>query len=89
MTIDELCAKCKYLREEEFEILMHELRQEEKRRENRERNEDWQTVCQVIDMFTHKWGCLCVSDKTEFCNDINLRFGEYAFSEFGVIEVGA
>lgn len=89
MTLDELCAECKNLRAEEFDVLMSALRQEEERRKNMERNEDWQTVRHIIDMFTHKWGSICVSDASGFCEDISLRFGEYTFPAFGVIEVGA
>ena len=89
MTLDELCVECKNLRAEEFNILLGALRQEEERRVNFERNEDWQKVCDQIALFTRKWGSICVSDKSGFCDDIDLRFGEYICPAFGEIEVGA
>lgn len=90
-TLDELCAKCKHLREEEFNILLSALRQEEERRKNAERNEDWKTVCQVIDMFTRKWGSLYIQENANplVIEGINLLPGNYTTPEFGVIEVGA
>lgn len=89
MTLDELCAECKNLCAEEFNILLSALQQEQEHRENLERNEDWQKVCDQIVLFTRKWGSICVSDKEGYCAVLNLRFGEYTFPAFGEIEVGA
>lgn len=90
-TLDELCAKCKCLREEEFNVLMSELRQEAERRKNAERNEDWKAVCQAVDMFTRKWGSLYIQENVHpnVIEGINLLPGNYTTPEFGVIEVGA
>lgn len=90
-TLDELSAKCKCLREEDFNVLMSELRQEEERRKNAEQIEDWKTVCQAIYMFTHKWGSLYIQGNANPFNveGINLLPGNYTTPEFGVIEVGA
>lgn len=86
-TLDELCAKCKCLREEEFNLLLSALRQEEERRKNAERNEDWQALCKQIDHFTAKWGCITVFDNEGCVGVMNLRRGGYAFTDFGEIEV--
>ena len=89
-TLDELCAKCKCLREEEFNVLLGALKQEQKRRENAEQNEDWKAVCRAIDTFTQKWGSLFINESGNplIVEGINLLPGNYTTAEFGVIEVG-
>lgn len=89
-TLDELCAKCVRLREEEFGLLLGALIQEQERRKNVERNQDWQKLCDQIVLFTRKWGCITVWEKQGNMDNtlVNLNFGTYTFPAFGEIEVG-
>jgi len=90
-TLNELCAECMRLGEEEFNLLLSAVRQEEERRKNAERNEDWQKLCDQITLFTRKWGCITVWEKQGNMDNTltNLVFGTYTFPGFGEIEVGA
>jgi hypothetical protein len=88
-TLDELCAKCKCLREEEFNLLLGALVQEQKRREDIEQNEDWKNLCKQIETFTRKWGCITVWEQRGNMDNTlaNLIFGNYTFPAFGEIQV--
>ena len=88
-TLDELCAKCKCLREEEFNLLLSALMQEQALRKEAEQNKDWQALCKQIENFTRKWGCITVWERQGNMDSTlaNLVFGTYTFPGFGEIEV--
>ena len=89
-TLDKVFAECKKLPDEDFGVLLSALMREQKERDCREKKAAWARVCEVIKNYTSKFGNIRVAD---FCGDedieIVLHHGQFAFSEYGDIEVGA
>ena len=86
-TIDEVFAECKALSNEEFETLLCGLLTEQKERQDRDRKQAWNKVCEVIRHFTANYGAIRVID-SEDDKEITLCFGDYSFGNFGDIWVG-
>lgn len=89
-TLDNLFAKCQQLPDEELEVLLNGIMTEHKNRKDRDKKAAWARVCEAINHYTANFGCIRVAD---FCGDENveivLHHGQFAFSEYGDIEVGA
>lgn len=90
MTLDEMLADAKALNDDDLAFILRHLALEKERRDDAERKEDWAKVCEAIYHYTANYGAIRVAD---FCGDENieivLHHGEFAFSEYGDIEVGA
>lgn len=89
-TLDNLFAKCQQLSDEDFEILLGAMKHEQEERDNKARKAAWAKVCNAIAHYTAHYGNIRVADysgdeDTEIC----LYYGQFAFSEYGDIEVGA
>lgn len=89
-TLDSLFAKCQRLSSTDFEVLLSAMMREQKERDYREKKAAWAKVCEAINHYTANYGNIRVAD---FCGDENveicLHHGQFAFSEYGDIEVGA
>ena len=89
-TLDSLFAKCQRLSDDEFETLLNGIMTEHKNRQDRDKRAAWAKVCEAIMHYTANYGYIRVAD---FCGDedteICLYHGQYVFSEYGDIEVGA
>lgn len=89
-TLERVFAECKKLPDENFGVLLSALMREQKERDCRAQKEAWAKVCDAIAHYTAEFGNIRVAD---FCGDedieIVLHYGEFAFSEYGDIEVGA
>lgn len=89
-TLDNVFAKCQQLPDEDFGVLLSALMREQKERDCKKKKAAWARVREAITHYTAEFGNIRVAD---FCGDedteIVLRHGEFAFSEYGDIEVGA
>ena len=89
-TVDSLFTKCQRLSDEELEVLLNGITTEHKNRKDREKKAAWAKVCEAITHYTANYGVIRVAD---FCGDedtaVCLYHGQFAFSEYGDIEVGA
>ena len=89
-TLDNLFAKCQQLPDDDLETLFNGIMTERKNRQDREKRAAWARVCEAIKNYTSKFGNIRVAD---FSGDENVEIvlchGEFAFSEYGDIEVGA
>ena len=90
MSIDELCASARSLNDGDLEVLIQNLNREYTERQNRERKLAWAQVCSAISHYTAHFGCIRVADIAgEMGEEICLHYGQFTFSEYGDIEVGA
>ena len=66
------------------------MKHEQEERNNKERKAAWARVCEAIAHYTANYGNIRVAD---FCGDedveICLHHGQFTFSQYGDIEVGA
>lgn len=85
-TLDTLFAKCQQLPDEELEVLLNGITTEHKNRKDREKKAAWAKVCEAITHYTANYGVIRVAD---FDTAVCLYHGQFAFSEYGDIEVGA
>lgn len=85
-TLDNLFAKCQQLSDDEFETLLNGMLTEQKNRQDRDKKAAWAKVCEAIMHYTANYGNIKVTD---LYSDIVLCHGQYVFSEYGDIEVGA
>jgi len=89
-TLDDLFAKCQRLPDEELGILLSAVMREQKERDCRAQKKAWAKVCDAIAHYTANFGNIRVAD---FSGDedveIHLYHGQFTFSEYGDIEVGA
>lgn len=89
-TLDNLFAKCQQLPDTDFGVLLSAMMREQKERDCRAQKEAWQKVVEAVRHYTANFGNIRVAD---CCGDdenvICLHHGQYAFSEYGDIEVGA
>lgn len=89
-TVNKLFARCQQLPDDELGVLLSAMMREQKERDCRKQKAAWARVCDAIAHYTAEFGNIRVAD---FCGDedteIILRHGEFAFSEYGDIEVGA
>ena len=88
--LDNLFAKCQQLSDQDLGVLLSAMMREQKERDCRAQKAAWARVCDAIAHYTANYGNIRVAD---FCGDedieIVLHHGEFAFSEYGDIEVGA
>jgi hypothetical protein len=89
-TLDNVFAKCQQLPDEELGVLLSALMREQKERDCKKQKAAWARVRDAISCYTANYGNIRVAD---YCGDenveITLHHGQFAFSEYGDIEVGA
>ena len=89
-TLDNLFAKCQQLSDEELGVLLSAMMREQKDRDCKKHKAAWARVREAIEHYTANYGNIRVAN---FCGDedveICLHHGQFAFSEYGDIEVGA
>ena len=90
MTIDKMFAECQQLSDEDLGVLLSALMREQKERDCRVKRAAWNKVVDAIRHYTANYGNIRVAD---YCGDENveivLHHGQFTFSEYGDIEVGA
>ena len=88
--LNNLFAKCQQLSDDDLETLFNGMLTERQSRQDREQKAAWARVREAITNYTAKYGNIRVAD---FCGDENVEIclyhGQFAFSEYGDIEVGA
>ena len=89
-TLDNLFAKCQQLSDGDLDVLRGAIMKEWENRKDKEKKAAWARVCEAIAHYTANFGNIRVAD---YCGDedteICLYYGQFAFSEYGDIEVGA
>lgn len=88
MTLDNLFAEYQKLPDADFEVLLSAMLREQKDRDSRVRKAAWEKVCEAIAHYTANYGNITVYESREN-TEICLCYGQFAFSEYGDIEVGA
>ena len=89
-SLNNLFFKCQQLPDADFGVLLSAMMREQKDRDCRAQKAAWARVCDAINNYVADFGNIRVAD---FCSDenveITLQHGQFAFSEYGDIEVGA
>lgn len=89
-TLDSVCACVSQLSDDELDIVLSALMREKKDRDCKAQRAAWAKVREAINHYVAHFGNIRVAD---FCGDeaveISLIHGQFAFSEYGDIEVGA
>lgn len=89
-TLDDLFAKCQQLPDADFGVLLSAMMREQKDRDCKAQRAAWAKVREAISNYVANFGNIRVAD---FCDcenvEIILQHGQFAFSEYGDIEVGA
>lgn len=89
-TLDTVFARCQQLPDEDLGVLLSALMREQKERDCKKQKAAWARVREAIMHYTANYGNIRVAD---YCGDENveiaLHHGQFAFSEYGDIEVGA
>lgn len=80
MTIDDLVAHGKALRDEELSIMVIALQKELEDRRNKEQMKMWNKVCDAIDAYVRTYGYFTFINGDE---EFTLYRGDYAFGEVG------
>lgn len=89
-TLDNLFAKCQQLPDTDFGVLLSAMMREQKERDCKKQKAAWANVCEAIANYVTNYGSIRVADFTGDENtEITLYLGQFAFSEYGDIEVGA
>lgn len=89
-TLDKVFAECRKLPDEDFGVLLSALMREQKERDCKKQKAAWARVREAIAHYTANYGNIRVADYCgDECVEIVLHHGQYAFSEYGDIEVGA
>ena len=88
--VDKVFAQATQLRDDELGVLLSALMREQKQRDCKKQKEAWARVREAITHYTANYGNIRIAD---YCGgenmEINLCHGQFAFSEYGDIEVGA
>jgi hypothetical protein len=84
MTIDELVALGKGLRDEELKILLRELDKEMTHRDEKAQMDCWNKVCETLDLYVRTYGYFTLINGDE---EFTLYRGDYAFGELGEIAI--
>lgn len=84
MTIDELVALGKSLRNEELKTLLRELDKEMTHRDEKAQMECWNNVCNALDLYVRTYGYFTIINADE---EFTLYRGDYAFGEVGEIAI--
>lgn len=89
-TLNNVFAKCQQLPDEDLGVLLSALMREQKARDCKKQKAAWNNVMDAVRYYTANYGNIRVAD---YCGDENveivLHHGQFAFSEYGDIEVGA
>lgn len=89
-TLDNVFAKCQQLPDEDLGVLLSALMREQKERDCKKQKAAWNRVREAITHYTTNFGNIRIAD---FCGDENVEIvlyhGQFTFSEYGDIEVGA
>lgn len=89
-TLDNLFAKCQQLPDTDLGVLLSALMREQKDRDCRAQKAAWAKVREAITHYTANFGNIRVADFSgDEDTEITLYHGQFAFSEYGDIEVGA
>lgn len=89
-TLDNLFAQCQQLSDGDLEVLLSAVMREQKERDCKKQKAAWAQVCEAIAHYTAHFGNIRVADFSGDENvEICLYYGQFAFSEYGDIEVGA
>lgn len=89
-TLDNLFAKCQQLSDEDFKVLLGAMKHEQEERDAKVRKAAWAQVCEAIAYYTANYGNIRVADYSgDEDTAICLYHGQFAFSQYGDIEVGA
>ena len=89
-TLDTVFARCQQLPDEDLGVLLSALMREQKERDCRAQKAAWARVCEAITYYTSKFGDISVADyRDDEDVIIPLYHGQFTFSEYGDIEVGA
>ena len=89
-TLDKLFTKCQQLPDTDLGVLLSALMREQKERDCRKQKAAWARVCEAITHYTAEFGNIRVADFSGDENiEITLYSKQFAFSEYGDIEVGA
>ena len=89
-TLDNLLAKCQQLPDGDLEILLSAIMREQEDRDCRARKAAWAKVCEAIMHYTDKYGYIRVANFSgDEDTEIYLYHGQFTYSEYGDIEVGA
>ena len=90
-TLDAMFVKCQQLGDDDLTVLYTRLTREVEERKDRERRGAWKNVCMAIRHYTEHFGPIRVADldADDGSMSVMLYHGQYAFSEYGDIEVGA
>lgn len=88
--LNNLFAKCQQLPDADFGVLLSAMMREQKDRDCKAQRAAWAKVREAINHYVANFGNIRVAD---FCGDeaveISLIHGQFTFSEYGDIEVGA
>ena len=89
-TLDNVFAKCQQLPDDDLGVLLSALMREQKERDCKKQKAAWARVRDAISCYTANYGNIRVADFSGDENiEIVLHHGQFAFSEYGDIEVGA
>lgn len=89
-TLDTMFAEYQKLSDVDLGVLINGLLTEQKNRQDREKKAAWAKVCEAIAHYTANFGNIRVADFSgDEDTEIYLYYGQFAFSEYGDIEVGA
>ena len=89
-TLDSLFAKCQQLSDADLSILLSAMMREQKERDCKAQKAAWVKVCEAINNYVANFGNIRVANTCGYENvEIILQHGQFAFSEYGDIEVGA
>lgn len=89
-TLDNLFARCQQLPDSDLEVLLSAIMREQEERDCKKQKAAWAKVCEAIAHYTANFGNIRVADcDSDDENVICLHYGQFAFSEYGDIEVGA
>lgn len=89
-TLDNVFAKCQQLPDEDLGVLLSALMREQKERDCKKQKAAWNRVVDAVRHYTANYGNIRVADFSGGEDvEIILHHGQFAFSEYGDIEVGA
>ena len=88
--VNNLFVKCQQLPDEDLGVLLSTMMREQKERDCKKQRAAWARVCEAITHYTTNYGNIRVADfYGDEDTEITLHHGQFAFSKYGDIEVGA
>lgn len=89
-TLDSVCACVSQLSDDELDVVLSALMREKKDRDCKAQRAAWAKVREAINHYVANFGNIRVANACGYENvEIILQHGQFAFSEYGDIEVGA